>query len=89
MKSCSNALICACLMLSLAACHSNPVKRVPVFPDPNYLKECPIDYGDRSAQAVIEGLSSGIDCERADKKAIRCWVQEHGEEGEPRPDCKP
>ena len=71
------ALICACLILS--GCHKTiyVTKREPVLPPAEYLAPCTIDYGARSVSEVIQGLSAGIDCERADKAAIRRWADEY------------
>ncbi len=65
-----------CLTLLLAGCQSEVIvtKREPVFPPGQYLSECPLDYSDRTPAGVIRTLAAGIDCERADKRAIRCWV---------------
>lgn len=72
-----SALICACLILS--GCHKTIYvdKRVPVLPPAEYLQPCTIDYGDRSLAEVVQALSAGVDCERADKSAIRRWADEY------------
>lgn len=72
------ALICACLILS--GCQSSPqyiTKREPVLPPAEYLAPCPIEYGDRSLAEVVQALSAGIECERADKAAMRRWADEY------------
>lgn len=77
------ALICACLILS--GCHkvTYVTKRVPVLPPAEYLQPCSIDYGNRSLDEVLKALSAGVDCERADKSAIREWAEEY-DDGKPR-----
>ena len=83
MQSYPIALICA--FLTLSACQSNPqyiTKREPVLPPAEYLAPCTIDYGSRTVSEVIQGLSAGIDCERADKAAIRRWRDEYKQEAE-------
>lgn len=71
------ALICACLILS--GCHKTTyiTKREPVLPPAEYLDPCPIEYGERSLSEVVTALAAGIDCERADKAAIRKWRDEY------------
>ena len=72
------ALICACLILS--GCHKTVYvdKRVPVLPPAEYLQPCPIEYGDRTLAEVVKALSAGVDCERADKQAIKVWADGYG-----------
>ena len=77
------ALILSCLILS--GCPSKIqyiTKREPVLPPAEYLTPCTIDYGARTVAEVIQGLSAGIDCERAYKAAIRRWRDEYKQEAE-------
>lgn len=79
MRSLMPALMLSCLILS--GCHKIYVdKRVPVLPPAEYLVPCSIDYGDRTIAEILSALSAGVDCERADKAAIRSWADEYNRE---------
>lgn len=74
-------IVLICASLTLYGCQSSPeyiTKREPVLPPAEYLAPCTIDYGTRTVSEVIQGLSAGIECERADKAAIRRWRDEYG-----------
>lgn len=70
------AWVCSSLMLSLTACASDPqVLRVrePVLPPASYLDPCPVSLGDGTVQGALTGLRSAVECDRADKAALRAW----------------
>ncbi len=77
-------------MLSLTGCASDSPQRVvitqrePVLPPEQYLVPCEIDVGEGTVAEVLTGLRAGIDCERADKAAIRAWASSFSE-----PDSEP
>ena len=83
MKSCHAVSICACLILS--GCLSSTkyiTKRGAVLPPEQYLEHCKPEYKERSIEDSITGLSALVDCERADKAAIRRWADEYKQEAE-------
>ena len=50
-------------------------REVPVFPPAEYLQPCsaePVTQID----AVLEALAGLVECERADKAALRRWIEE-------------
>ncbi|RKR02604.1 hypothetical protein C7446_2322 [Kushneria sinocarnis] len=72
------AWACSCLLLSLTACASEPqVLRVrePVLPPDAYLQPCPISLGNGTIQGALTGLHATIECDRADKAALRAWSE--------------
>lgn len=73
-------LMTVCLTLFLTACQNNPVvveRIVEVYPPAAYLEECRIEYPDRTEHGAIKALAAGVECERAGKKAARCWIATH------------
>jgi hypothetical protein len=50
-------------------------QEVPVFPPAEYLEPCEAEPVSR-LDLVIERLSELVDCERADKAALRAWIEE-------------
>lgn len=46
-----------------------------MFPPEHYLEPCEA-APPRRIDAVLEGLSDLVDCERADKAALRAWIEE-------------
>lgn len=74
------------LSFLIASCASSPSepeepgriiveREVPVFPPEHYLEPCEA-APPRRIDAVLEGLSDLVDCERADKAALRAWIEE-------------
>lgn len=55
-------------------------QRVPVYPPEVYLQPCPVGLGDLSVQGALAGLRAALDCEQADKAALRAWAAEQREE---------
>jgi len=55
---------------------------VPVFPPEQYLDPCEAEPVS-SMELVLERLSGIIDCERADKDALRRWIEERRPSPEP------
>lgn len=71
------AWACLCLLVLLTACASEPVivtKRVPVLPPSAYLEPCSISLGDGTVQGALLGLRATLECDRADKAALRAWA---------------
>lgn len=69
---------CSCLMLSLTACANDPqVLRVreAVLPPASYMEPCPVSLGDGTVQGALTGLRSTVECDRADKAALRAWSE--------------
>ena len=50
-------------------------QEVPVFPPEEYLEPCTTEPVSR-IEDVIGSLSDLVDCERADKAAMRRWIEE-------------
>ncbi|KAA0014419.1 hypothetical protein F0A17_01860 [Billgrantia pellis] len=64
-------------------------EREAVLPPAAYLEPCAISLGDGSVQGALQGLRSTIECDRADKAALRAWAAEAQQEGgEPRTEKK-
>lgn len=70
---------CSCLTVLLSACASDPIvvtEKVPLLPPTAYLEPCPVSLGDGSLGAALVGLRETVECDRADKTALRAWVDE-------------
>jgi hypothetical protein len=73
----------SCLTASCASSPSEPVEpgrivvevEVPVFPPERYLEPCVGTPATRIDEVIAE-LSDLVDCERADKAALRAWIAE-------------
>lgn len=52
-------------------------QRVPVLPPPAYIEPCAVSLGDGTVQGALLGLRTTIECDRADKAALRAWAAEH------------
>lgn len=71
------AWACPCLLVLLTACASDPAivtVREPVLPPGAYLLPCPVSLGDGTFQGALTGLRATIECDRADKAALRAWA---------------
>lgn len=79
---------CACLTAWLSGCASDPVvvtEVQPRLPPPAYLEPCTISLGDGSLGDALLGLRATVECDRADKAALRAWAAEHdGDDGDER-----
>lgn len=71
------ALAGLCLLTFLTACATDTVyvtKREAVLPPAGYMEPCTLDLGTTIGSA-LRGLRAGVDCERADKAAIKQWAE--------------
>ncbi|WP_157826495.1 hypothetical protein [Halomonas sp. MES3-P3E] len=50
---------------------------MPQLPPSAYLAPCPVSLGDGTVGAALEGLRATVECDRADKTALRAWALEH------------
>lgn len=79
------AFLTICLTLFLSACQSSPevvTRSLPVLPPESYLQPCPLEYPDNRISTALDVLAAGIDCERADKAALRAWRAKHATVGD-------
>lgn len=75
---------CVCLTALLSACASDPLvvtQQVPELPPSTYLDPCPVSLGDGTIGGALQGLRATVECDRADKAALRAWAAEHQAEG--------
>lgn len=76
------ALAGLCLSMFLTACATDTVyvtKREAVLPPAQYMEPCQLELGTTIGSA-LQGLRAGVDCERADKAAIKRWAQEYDDD---------
>ena len=73
----------SCLTALLTACASDPVvvtEGDPTLPPEAYLDPCPVDLGGGSIGDALLGLRATVECDRADKAALRAWRDEHADD---------
>jgi len=49
---------------------------VPVYPPEEYLDDCEIARQERDLGSELRRLANLVRCERADKAALRAWIEE-------------
>ncbi|MCK0743576.1 Rz1-like lysis system protein LysC [Chromohalobacter nigrandesensis] len=67
----------------LTACASEPVtvtEREPVLPPASYLQPCDVSLGNGTIGEALQGLRATVECDRADKAALRAWRTKHDED---------
>ncbi|QTP60917.1 hypothetical protein HNO53_20690 [Billgrantia antri] len=60
-------------------------KPVPILPPAHYLQPCVVTLGDGSVGEALQGMRAAVECERADKAALRAWVREQEPDDADRP----
>lgn len=71
---------CSCLAVLLTACANEPATvtvREPVLPPVSYLQPCEVTLGNGTIGDALQGLRATVECDRADKAALRAWRDEH------------
>lgn len=71
---------CICLTAWLSGCASESVVAVevrPLLPPEAYLEPCEVSLGDGTIGGALQGLRGAVECERADKAALRAWREKH------------
>jgi hypothetical protein len=52
----------------------------PLLPPAAYLEPCLVELGDGTIGDALQGLRATVECDRADKAALRAWRELHIED---------